>query len=106
MTPELTELLKNVAMEETGVYDDSPEMQTRFERYVKQGYNWLIQFNDGDLIVFDEYSLEFELIVQRARYTYNGALDIFEMNHKELLNKLILDIALRKKATNNAPTEP
>lgn len=97
MTPELEETLISVSMEESGIYDTSVEMKERFKRYVNQGYKWLIQFNDNEPVVFTEHDLAFELIVQRSRYIYNGALDIFEINHKELLNKLILDIALEKE---------
>lgn len=102
MNDEIIKALLEAVKDESGVFwnDDDP----RLTRYIKGAYKWAIHFNDNVDIEITEDSLAFELITQRARYQYNNALDLFEDNYQQLLNKFILTLALDKEALNNATT--
>lgn len=102
MNDEIIKALLEAVKDESGVFwnEDDP----RLTRYIKSAYKWAIHFNDNVDIEITEDSLAFELITQRARYQYNNALDLFEDNYQQLLNKFIVTLALEKEALNNATT--
>lgn len=102
MNDEILVKLLDATKDECGVFWS--EDDARLTRYIKSAYKWAIHFKDNQDIVITEDSLAFDLITQRARYQYNNALDLFEDNYQQLINKFIVTLALEKEAENNATT--
>lgn len=95
MTDEMKQALLDAVKSELDIYWNDDDV--RLTRYVGSSYQWLIAFNDGADVVFEETSLEFDLITQRSRYQYHNAVDLFEKNYAELINKITLKYALEKR---------
>lgn len=95
MTPELLTKLLDAVKDESGIFWTDDDL--RLTRYIKGAYTWATHFNDGDPIEITEDSLIFELMTQRARYQYNNALDLFEENYQQLINKFIITLAVGKE---------
>lgn len=101
MNEDMKALLLEAVKSELDIYWDDDD--TRLSRYISSSYRWLINFNDDVDVVFDESSLEFDLITQRARYQYHNAVELFEQNYVQLINKLTLKYALETRF-NDATT--
>lgn len=95
MNNQLVSELLTAVKDESGIYWD--EIDDRLTTYIYQGYEWLKVFNNYEDITFEKYSLEFQLITQYARYSYNNYLDMFEDNYQMLINKLAVKYALDKE---------
>ncbi|MFJ7662962.1 head-tail connector protein [Lysinibacillus sp. NPDC097162] len=55
---------------------------------------------------FDLDDWETELLFERCRYVYNNAADEFEKNFSDELKRLILHVALEKRASNGNQKDP
>lgn len=83
------------------VKDDSnlywEDDDAKIDKLVVQSYNYMKKFNDGDELVFDEYSQIAELITERARYSLSNSVDLFELNFAKELQSVIIEIAIDKQ---------
>lgn len=103
MNDETLVSLVSAVKDESGIFWNDDD--DRISRYVKSAYKWATHFKDDQDINVAEDSLAFDLITQRARYQYNNALDLFEDNYQQLVNKFIITLALEKEAEDNATTQ-
>lgn len=102
MNDETLASLISAVKDESGIFWNDDD--DRISRYVKSAYKWATHFKDNQDINVTEDSLAFDLITQRARYQYNNALDLFEDNYQQLVNKFIITLALEKEEEDNAIT--
>lgn len=94
MNKTLIDTLVEMVKDNSNIYwaDDDGKIR----RLVIQSYNYFLRFNDGETLNFSEYDQIAELIVERARYSLNNSLDLFEVNFAREIRAVIMDIAIEK----------
>lgn len=94
MNKNLIDKLVAIVKDDSNIYWEDDD--AKITRLVVQSYNYMLQFNDGETIVFDEYSQIAELITERARYSLNNSLDLFEVNFAKELQAVIIALAIER----------
>lgn len=94
MNKNLIDKLVAIVKDNSNIYWEDDD--AKITRLVVQSYNYMLQFNDGETIVFDEHSQIAELITERARYSLNNSLDLFEVNFAKELQAVIITLAIER----------
>lgn len=94
MNKNLIDKLVAIVKDNSNIYWEDDD--GKIKRLVVQSYTYMLQFNDGEPLSFDEYSQIAELITERARYSLNNSLDLFEVNYAKELQAVIIDLAIKR----------
>ncbi|MEY9975300.1 phage head-tail connector protein [Lysinibacillus sp. RC79] len=81
--------------------DEDPEL----ERIINRAKSYFEKLT-SKTFSFGLDTWETELLLERCRYVYNNAADEFEKNFADELKRLILHVALEKRAVDGEQEDP
>ncbi|KOS60898.1 phage head-tail connector protein [Lysinibacillus agricola] len=98
----MPELLKELKGRLRITWDDE---DAELERIINRAKSYLEKLT-SKAFSFELDQWETELLLERCRYVYNNAADEFEKNFADELKRLILHVALEKRAVDGEQEDP
>lgn len=92
----MAELLNELKNRLRITWDDE---DAELSRIIERGKSYFVGLT-GKAFAFSINDSETELLLERCRYVYNNAIDEFEVNFAHELKRLIMNVALEKRAVD------